>query len=83
MMYDEGLGVTQDYAAAKDWYEQAAEADDLSARSGTFLAEYALGVMYEQGHGVAADRATAIAWYQKAAAGGNADAKAALARLQP
>lgn len=40
-MYDEGQGVTQDYAEGMKWYRKAAE-------QGFAKAQYNLGVMYSQ-----------------------------------
>ena len=73
-MYSAGLGVSQDYAKAKEWYEKA-------AAQGEVFAQYNLGEMYELGKGVAQDYAKAREWYEKAAAQGFEDAVAALERL--
>src|SRR6516165_5155750 len=63
--YHLGLGVAQDYAKAREWYEKAAAKGDASAM-------FNLGSLYEGGHGVAQDYAKAREWYEKAAANGNA-----------
>ncbi len=44
-MYDEGLGVTQDYAEAMKWYRKAAE-------QGHAGAQHNLGFMYTEGQGI-------------------------------
>jgi TPR repeat protein len=72
-MYDEGLGVAQDYALARKWYEQAATAGHPSAF-------HNLGLIYGAGHGVPADYTIALEWYRKAAAAGNASAMQAVGR---
>ncbi len=59
-MYDQGLGVTQDYAKAVKWYRKAAE-------QGNAGAQYNLGVMYGKGQGVPQDYAKAHMWYNLAA----------------
>ncbi len=60
VMYDKGLGVSQDYAEAAKWYGKAAE-------QGFAKAQHNLGGMYERGIGVQQDYAEAIKWYGKAA----------------
>ena len=65
ILYDQGRGVAQDYAQARQWYQKAAEAGDPLGMNN-------LGVLYEQGRGVARDYAQARQWYQKAAEAGNA-----------
>ena len=67
-MYDEGRGVTQDYAEAAKWYRKAAEQGDTDA-------QYNLGVMYDNGRGVTQDYAEAAKWYRKGAEQGYADAQ--------
>ena len=68
VMYDNGQGVTQDYAAAMSWYRKAAEQDDAYAQTN-------LGFMYANGRGVPRDYAAAISWYRKAAEQGYAAAQ--------
>ena len=58
-MYENGLGVPQDYAEAVKWYRNAAE--------GQASAQYNLGNMYREGRGVPQDDAEAAKWYRKAA----------------
>ncbi len=68
MMYDHGMGVTQDYAEAVKWYRKAAE-------QGLADAQFNLGVMHEDGEGVTQDYAEAMKWYRKAADQGHAPAQ--------
>ena len=62
-MYEEGLGVTQDYREAVKWYLKAAE-------KGNAQAQYKLGTMYALGKGVRKDRLEAGKWFGKAAGQG-------------
>jgi hypothetical protein len=64
MLYYEGHGVTQDYAMARQWWEQA-------AAQGNAAAQYNLGVLYKKGQGVPQNDATAREWFEKAAAQGH------------
>lgn len=59
-MFERGLGVEPDFAAAADWYRRAAE-QRYSA------AQIALGSLYESGRGVAQDPQEALRWYRRAA----------------
>src|SRR6516162_1249453 len=63
--YHLGLGVAQDYAKARQWYEKA-------AANGNAIAMNNLGLLYAHAQGVAQDYAKAREWYEKAAAKGNA-----------
>ena len=65
--YHLGLGVAQDYAKAREWYEKA-------AANGNAIAMNNLGTLYVYAHGVAQDYAKAREWYEKAAAKGDASA---------
>ncbi|MCH7499255.1 MAG: sel1 repeat family protein [Nitrospinae bacterium] len=65
LMYDNGLGVTQDYVEAVKWYKKAAE-------QGEAIAQYNLGNMYENGEGVRQDYAEAVKWFRMAAEQGYA-----------
>jgi TPR repeat protein len=60
VFYDNGKGVTQDYAEAINWYRKAAEQNFVQA-------EYNLGVHYANGEGVTKDETEAVKWYRKAA----------------
>jgi soluble lytic murein transglycosylase-like protein len=61
--YENGEGVTRDYARALVLYCQAADLGDATA----FLS---LGWMYMNGRGVAADDSLAVRWFKKAAESG-------------
>ncbi|HHV6984584.1 TPA: tetratricopeptide repeat protein, partial [Haemophilus influenzae] len=58
-MYEEGLGVKQDYFEAVKWYRKAADKGDAAA-------QFNLGVMYSQGQGVKQDDFEAVKWFRKA-----------------
>ena len=66
IMYDNGQGVAQDYAAAVYWFRRAAGHGDLTA-------ELNLGLMYNAGQGVTKDSVAAFGWWSKAADRGSAD----------
>jgi TPR repeat protein len=66
-LYQAGLGGSQDFAAAAQWYR-------LAAGQGNAAAQNNLGSMYEKGQGVPQDLVQAAAWFNLAAAQGNADA---------
>ncbi|WP_293628090.1 SH3 domain-containing protein [Salinisphaera sp.] len=74
VLYDEGYGVDQDYAQARDWYEKAA-AQNYSK------AEHNLGIMYQEGHGVPQSDAKAAEWFKRAAENGEPAAQNNLAVL--
>lgn len=61
-MYDNGLGIMQDYAEAIRWYRKAVE-------QGHIFAQWTLGYiyMYSKGRGVPQDYTEAIKWYRRAA----------------
>jgi archaellum component FlaC len=59
-IFEKGLGVLPDYAAAAVWYRRGAE-------RGSSRAAINLGQLYEQGHGVPKDPVQALGWYRKAA----------------
>ena len=65
VLYDRGLGVEQDYAKARSWYEKAAK-----QRYGR--AEHNLGIMYEAGKGVDKNAAKAAHWFRRGADDGQA-----------
>jgi TPR repeat protein len=60
IMYDMGLGVSQDYQEALKWYRKA-------AKQGLPQAQFNLGVMYAMGQGVPPDSIRAHMWYNVAA----------------
>src|ERR1051325_1834836 len=59
-IFEKGLGVKPDYAAAAVWYRRAAE-------KGFARGAINLGNLYEQGLGVSKDPAQALNWYRRAA----------------
>jgi TonB family protein len=59
-LYQQGRGVTQDYAKAMAWYRKAADQGNAQAESN-------IGSLYEKGLGVPQDHSEAEAWYKKAA----------------
>ena len=73
-LYDDGHGVPQDSAKAREWYEKAAD-------KGSAEAMFTLGLHYDYGQGVAQDSGKAREWYEKAAEKGDASAKARLQQL--
>ena len=66
--YDNGQGVTRNYAEAAKWFRKAAEQGHATAQNN-------LGVCYENGRGVAKNRLQAMKWYTQAAEQGHADAQ--------
>jgi TPR repeat protein len=67
-LYEEGLGVTQDYDKARGYYE-------LAAKQGLAAAQYNLGYMYDEGLGVTQDYDKARHYYELAAKQGLAAAQ--------
>lgn len=63
-LYRLGLGVTQDFTKAAEWYQRAAEA-------GLARAQANLANMYLRGQGVEKDPAEAAKWFEKAAKQGH------------
>ena len=61
VMYDKGVGVSQDHAEAVKWYRKAAE-------QGNAQAQHNLGVMYVLGRGVLANNVKAYMWWSLAKA---------------
>lgn len=59
-IFEKGLGVPPDYAAAAEWYRKAAE-------QGYASAQINLGSLYETGRGVEQDVQEALKWYRRAA----------------
>ncbi|MDH5407672.1 MAG: sel1 repeat family protein [Gammaproteobacteria bacterium] len=68
MMYDTGLGVERDLAAAFGWYQ-------FAAYEGHSSAQHNLAVAYANGEGVDVDSNKAVYWWKQAANQGNADAQ--------
>lgn len=73
-LYNNGLGVSQDDAKARQWWEKAAAQHNPSAQA-------LVGSLYEHGEGVDKDFATARKWYDEACKGGFQEGCAALERL--
>lgn len=59
-LYGEGLGITQDWTAALEWYHKAERAVNNKA---FFL----IGMRYYGGQGVTKDFTKAMVWFVKAA----------------
>ncbi len=59
-IFEKGLGLPPDFAAAAEWYRRAAEQGHAAAQIG-------LGSLYETGRGVAQDAQEALRWYRRAA----------------
>ncbi len=75
LMYDLGLGVSEDGAQAVQWFRRAAE-------QGYVEAQYHLGFMYDTGKGVPEIGAQEAAqWYNRAAERGLAEAQYALSQM--
>ena len=60
VLYDNGMGVQRDHAAAAEWFFKAAQ-------QGLASGEYDLGVCYDHGSGVAKSETIAAYWYRRAA----------------
>jgi TPR repeat protein len=74
VIYENGYGVTQDHAKAREWFQKAADKGEAGAMLN-------LGVLYYNGYGVTQDHAKAREWFQKAADEGGAPAMLSLGRL--
>jgi len=74
VLYDQGMGVPQNFPEAAKWYLAAAQ-------KGHTDAEANLGYAYEQGRGVAQDFGEAAKWYRRAAERGDIAAQANLGTL--
>jgi len=59
-IFEKGLGIPADHAAAAEWYRRAAE-------QGYGAAQINLGQLYELGLGVEKDPQQALTWYRRAA----------------
>ncbi len=66
-IYEEGLGVAQDYAKAADNYAKAADLGDANA-------QFSLGTLVAEGRGVKKDLRIAADLFERAAAAGNPSA---------
>jgi TPR repeat protein len=75
-LYNHGLGVQRDDAAAVHWYQMAADQNFPMAMRN-------LANMYATGHGVPFDKDQAEAWYQKAAGAGDPVAIKRMAAKSP
>lgn len=67
-LYEHGLGVTQNYAQALNWYQKASDAGLPEAR-------YNLATLYHLGLGVTRSQETALSLFTAAAQSGYADAE--------
>lgn len=67
-IYEQGLGVPKDLAAAARWYRRAAEGGSPSA-------QYNLGIFYQFGKGVPQDPTEAARWLHRAAEQGHGRAQ--------
>jgi|SRR5450631_2086872 TPR repeat protein len=73
--YAAGKGVAQNYKAAAEWYQKAADKGDLGG-------ELHLAALYRDGgKGFPRDMAQAAAWYQRAADQGDVTAQATMGTL--
>ncbi|KAG0042124.1 hypothetical protein BGZ89_007048, partial [Linnemannia elongata] len=75
ILYQEGLGVSQDYAEAMTWFQKAA------AEQGYAAAQHNIGMMYQEGLGVSQDYAEAMTWCRKAAEQGQVNAQYSIGYL--
>ena len=73
-IYEEGLGIAQDYKKAADAYRKGAELGDANA-------QFSLGTLSLDGQGVKKDAAEALRWYRISRERGDGDAADALRRL--
>ena len=71
LLYEKGLGTTQDDKKAAYWLTEAAQKGDADSENN-------LGYLYFNGHGVTQDYAQALKWFQKAAEQGLASAQSNL-----
>ncbi|HBC88422.1 MAG TPA: hypothetical protein DCZ94_15850 [Lentisphaeria bacterium] len=67
MYYSGGMGFSQDYSKAVEWFGKAAGQEHP-------LAQYAIGTMFYEGKGVTRDYVKSVEWFRKAAEQGNAKA---------
>jgi TPR repeat protein len=59
-MYEEGLGVSQNYQTAMSWYRKAAEQDLPQA-------QHNVGLLYYNGYGVQTNPREAVRWFRQSA----------------
>ena len=59
-MYEEGLGVSQNYQTSMDWYRRAAEQDLPEA-------QHNVGLLYYNGYGVQANPREGVRWFRQSA----------------
>jgi len=59
-MFEEGLGVSQNYQTAMSWYRKAAEQDLAQA-------QHNVGLLYYNGYGVQANPREAVRWFRQSA----------------
>ena len=74
VMYEKGLGVSQDQDESRKWYRLAAAQGDVDA-------QFSLGVSYYNGLGVARDFAEALKWFRLAVAQGHVGAQFGLGTM--
>ena len=74
VIYENGLGVPQNYAEAVKWYRLAAE-------QGYGPSQFNLGLLYDKGRGVSQNDVEAVKWYSLAANQSNAAAQVNLGVL--
>ncbi|WP_316860655.1 tetratricopeptide repeat protein [uncultured Cohaesibacter sp.] len=67
-LYLKGQGVPQDYKAAREWFQLAAEKDDREA-------QFNLAMLYARGDGIQKDLGKAIDLFEKASASGQKNAQ--------
>lgn len=80
--YFRGIGVTQDYLKALDWFNKADAQGHARAKTYIASSYYELGVMYAEGKRVPENEEKAIEWFTKAAKNGNKDAQVLLNELE-
>jgi TPR repeat protein len=64
-MYENGVGVSQNYERAFEWYFKSA-----NQKQDNSLSQNSLGIMYEEGRGVRRDLSKAKEWFNKACSNG-------------
>ncbi|KAK3804784.1 MAG: hypothetical protein J3R72DRAFT_466247, partial [Linnemannia gamsii] len=74
ILYNQGLGVSQNHAEAMTWFRKAAEQGDA-------LAQLDIGIIYTDGLGVLQDHVEAMTWLRKAAEQGVAVAQYKIGKL--